>query len=192
MNDSTARHLGKDIHFTTLRFYLSNLALYRGDSLVWQETNSYHLIDAATPESKTWELALPKGLEYDVLQFSIGVDSATSCSGAMGGDLDPTKGMFWSWNSGYINFKLEGNYVDCPSRNHKFEYHLGGYAYPYASLQHLSVAASPDSPITIAMDLAQFLNGLSLEKDYRVMSPGAKALEMAVKSREICTNALKK
>lgn len=192
LKDSTTKHMGKEIQFSTLRFYLSGFSLFYNDSMVWQETNSYHLIDAAQPESQTWELELPKDLTYNTMRFNIGIDSTTSCSGAMGGDLDPTKGMFWSWNSGYINFKLEGNYADCPSRNHQFEYHLGGYAHPYATLQQLMVAAAPDKPIDLHMDLARFLNGLNLEKEYRVMSPGLKAFEMAVKSREICTNALKK
>jgi hypothetical protein len=40
---------------------------------------------------------LPTYLKYDQIQFQLGIDSLTNVSGAMGGDLDPTKGMYWTW-----------------------------------------------------------------------------------------------
>lgn len=192
LNDTSVLHQEKRVTFTQLRFYLSGFTLLLKDSVVWQEENSFHLIDASQPESQQWKANLPDGLDYDALQFAIGVDSATSCSGAMGGDLDPTKGMFWSWNSGYINFKLEGTYPDCPARNHKFEFHLGGYQSPYATMQTLQVLATPNTPILIAMDVSEFIKGIDLTSDFRVMSPGKAAFDLSISSTKMCTNAVSK
>lgn len=192
LNDSSLRRNKQPILITQLRFYISGITLLNGDSTVWTESNSYHLIDASLPKSQRFDLGVPDGLEYNALLFNIGVDSATSCSGAMGGDLDPTKGMFWSWNSGYINFKLEGTYPACPTRNHKFEFHLGGYQYPYGTLQQIKVAASPGSPMEAVFDISQFINGLDLAQDYRVMSPGKAAQDLSITNAKTCTNALAK
>ena len=55
----------------------------------------------------------------------VGVDSARNVSGAQTGALDPAKGMFWTWNTGYIMAKLEGNSPASPTGI--FEYHIGGF-----------------------------------------------------------------
>ena len=36
--------------------------------------------------------------------------------------------MFWTWNTGYIMFKLEGNSPQSASINNKIEYHIGGFS----------------------------------------------------------------
>ena len=102
-------------------------------------------------------LKLPPDLTYDQLAFDIGIDSITNVSGAMGGDLDPTKGMYWTWQSGYINFKLEGTSPDCPARKNEFQFHLGGYAYPNASVQKIALTATGQGNINVQMNLDMFL-----------------------------------
>jgi hypothetical protein len=48
-------------------------------------------------------------------------------SGAQTGALDPTKGMFWTWNTGYIMAKLEGNSQLANTPNNEIQYHIGGF-----------------------------------------------------------------
>lgn len=36
--------------------------------------------------------------------------------------------MFWTWNTGYIMFKMEGNSPQSASVNNKNEYHIGGFS----------------------------------------------------------------
>lgn len=71
-------------------------------------------------------------------RFQVSIDSATNSAGALGGDLDPTKGMYWTWQNGYINFKLEGKTSKSTARNHSFEFHIGGYASPFATIQTIT------------------------------------------------------
>jgi hypothetical protein len=42
-----------------------------------------------------------------------------------GGDLDPSDGMVWTWNTGYIFLKHEGQFLDSAGILQPFVYHLG-------------------------------------------------------------------
>lgn len=170
---------GNPVQFEMLRFYLSSFALMNAKETVWKAENSHHLLDASQPNSMNISLGIPAGLEYDQITFNLGIDSATNVSGAMGGDLDPTKGMYWSWNSGYVNFKLEGTSEICPTRNHVFQYHMGGYMAPFQTVQKINLKIRPDEKIEIRMDLHQFLQKLDLAQQPTIMSPGAKAQELS-------------
>lgn len=174
-------HKGEPLKIETLRFYLSNIAFLKGHQTVWQESESYHLIDAADPASLQLTLAVPIGLTYDSIQFLLGIDSATSVSGAMGGDLDPTKGMYWSWNSGYVNFKLEGISPLSGSRNHEFQFHLGGYLPPFQSAQQIRLATNRKEALAIKIDIGKILNEVDLSQQTHIMSPGAAAQQLAAR-----------
>ena len=105
---------GEVVQFTTLKLYLTNFQLLAEGEVVWKERKSYHLLNLESPSSMQLVLNVPSKLVFDQIQFDLGTDSLTNVSGAFGGDLDPVKGMYWTWNSGYINFKLEGTYPLCP------------------------------------------------------------------------------
>jgi hypothetical protein len=68
------------------------------------------LIDFDENDSNALCLEIPDDIEFDAIQFNLGLDSLTNVSGALGGDLDPTKGMYWTWQNGYVNFKLQGSF----------------------------------------------------------------------------------
>jgi hypothetical protein len=167
------------ISIETIRFYVSGVALYKGGSLVWKEAESYHLIDALKTESL--RIATPE-VDADKMVFLIGTDSLTNVSGAMGGDLDPSKGMYWAWNSGYINFKLEGTSSVCDTRNNAFQFHLGGYAYPNSTVQSVELERTSN---TILVDVKAFLEGIDLANDNTVMSPGQEAVTLAKRTATI-------
>ena len=162
-----------------LQFYISQVRLYDGDEVVFSEENSFHLLDAAAAESLTIPLELPKELVYTQVRFHLGLDSLCNVSGAMGGDLDPTKGMYWTWQSGYINFKLEGNAAHCPARKNRFQFHIGGYQAPYNTLQEIKLETAASQHIQIQINLDHFFEQVDLSKTYQVMSPNEEALQLA-------------
>src|ERR1043165_2701536 len=127
--DNTYYHLSKSdsVTFEEFKCYISEIVFYKDGQPVFKEDNSFHLLDAQHDGSMSFKLKLPKDVIYNSLKMNIGVDSVTSTSGALGGDLDPANGMFWTWQSGYINMKLEGQSNLCPTRKHRFQFHLGGY-----------------------------------------------------------------
>lgn len=167
--------LNDSVSIETLRFYVSKITLLNKGKQVYRPKNVFHLIDL---ETKT-ELNLPinRSLVFDAIQFDLGIDSVTNVSGAMGGDLDPTKGMYWAWQSGYINFKLEGASKSCKTLHHKFQYHIGGYQHPFNTLQTLVLPLRQQPEITL--DIQQFLNTIDLKTMPEVMSPNAKAMQLA-------------
>lgn len=113
------------------KYYVSNIQLKKADgtTFTYPRNNSYFLVDDATAASKVISLTdIPAG-EYTQLIFVLGVDSAKNYAPAAEhvGALDPGEGMYWTWNSGHIFWKLEGNSPDINnSGSDKFAYHIAG------------------------------------------------------------------
>ncbi len=173
------QHQQKELNIEIFKCYLTNFTLQTDNKVVWEESDSYHLLDAEVPNSFVLKFDLPKKLRFSQLHFNLGVDSTTSVSGAMGGDLDPTKGMYWTWNSGYINFKLEGISPLCPTRHNRFQLHLGGYNPPFNALQSISLATCSKDRLAIFIQVDKFLEALDLSQQHSVMIPSEEAVEMA-------------
>lgn len=162
-----------------LKFYISKIQLHKNDSLVFEERLSYHLIDISNNESLKLKIPISESLKYNSIKFYIGVDSITNVSGVMGGDLDPTKGMYWTWQSGYINFKLEGKSTLCKTRDKRFQFHLGGYQAPFSALQSIQLNAINNQPIAIKLDIEKFITSIDFENANSVMLPSAYAVKLS-------------
>ena len=99
--------LGQKYTVTKFKYYISNIQLINDSGKVFS-SEEYFLINEDEPQSKGFSVKdVPPG-NYKTLSFIIGVDSLRNCSGLQEGALDPVKGMFWAWNTGYIFLKLEG------------------------------------------------------------------------------------
>lgn len=165
-----------DIDIEQLQFYVSGVKLYDGGKTVFAEQDSYHLIVREDSARSGFTLDIPSGIEFTHIQFNLGVDSTMNVSGAFGGDLDPMHGMYWVWQSGYINFKLEGTSVLCPARHHRFQFHIGGYQYPNASIQQVRLKVLEVNGVTISFNASLLFEQINIEEEYAIMSPGHKAV----------------
>jgi hypothetical protein len=170
------------IVITSLKFYISSIELLNGERRVWKEKNSYHLADISNPSSLKTMLNVP-GANFTGIKFRLGIDSLTNVSGAMGGALDPTNGMYWTWQSGYINLKLEGNSSLCKSRKNEFQYHLGGYQKPFYCMQEIKLA-SGSKEIEVLMDLEKIIDVNKLKEQDHIMSPCKEAVLMAERAAQ--------
>lgn len=178
-NHSYPLNKGDSIKIETLKFYISNLQFLDNSSIVYTENNSFHLIDAAVDSTLLLSIHNPSMPGYDEIKFNLGIDSITNTAGAMDGDLDPTRGMYWTWQSGYINFKLEGSCAACPTRNHEFQFHLGGYLAPFNSLQTIRLKVNKINPVNIYLDLQKFFAVVDLSTLNHVMSPNKQAKDLS-------------
>jgi hypothetical protein len=169
------------IEIATLKFYISGIKLYQNDKPVDEVAKKYHLIDLENPASLTIYQPGNNNNAFNRVVFNIGINSITNVSGAFGGNLDPTNGMYWTWQSGYINFKLEGSSKLCPARKNQFTFHIGGYQYPNNCMQTLDLKVNGNHKIVIDISISQLLNELKLNELYEVMSPNEKAMGMAKK-----------
>lgn len=167
------------IKIETLKFYISYVQLFEDEKLVYTEKESYHLYDFSDSTHHSFNLKTPTTIKFNSIKFNLGIDSITNVSGAMGKDLDPTKGMYWTWQSGYINFKLEGTSNLCTNPKKEFQYHLGGYMKPFYCIQTVSLNASQKSTIHILLDLNQIIKAIDLSKQDHMMSPTAEAVKLS-------------
>lgn len=163
----------------SLRFYISSIELLQSNQSVWKEKNSFHLVDIENPVSGKLNFEIPENVKYNQIKFNLGIDSITNVSGAMGGDLDPTKGMYWTWQSGYINLKLEGKSNVCKTIRNEFSFHVGGYQSPYYPLQTVQLDLNEAKSILIGIDIASFFKGINLANQNQLMSPGAEAVALS-------------
>ncbi len=178
IKENTYHHFknGDSILIETLRFYISNIEFLQDEKVVWKEANSVHLIDATLAKTLKITTDFSEKIKFNQLKFDLGIDSTTNVSGALGGDLDPTKGMYWTWQSGYINFKIEGKTPKSNARNQAFQYHLGGYLSPYYALQKVILPIKKKGDILVRFDVADFLAKSDFSKKSHLMSPSAEAV----------------
>ncbi len=140
---------GEQFKVSMLRYFVSNIVLtnVNGSKYIVPQDSSYFLIDESKPSTLKTSIKIPEG-EYSKLEFVLGVDSLrnTKDLSQRTGVLDPTgeaSGMYWSWNSGYIFFKMEGNSPSSKLTNNVFQYHIGlfgGYSTPTLNnLKNISI-----------------------------------------------------
>jgi hypothetical protein len=170
------------LQFETFRFYVSNLKFILNDNSEIVEDNSYHLIDIDEPSSQLISISKKSNKQIKRVVFSLGIDSTASVSGALSGDLDPTKGMYWAWQSGYINFKIEGKSSSCKTRNNAFQFHVGGYLKPNYAIRTIELNTK-NSNFEVVIDLAQLFNQIKLSEINSIMIPGSKASDIADKAK---------
>jgi hypothetical protein len=130
---------GEHFSVSLLKYFVSNFKLVKSDGSVYTvpQDSCYFLIDESNPATHQPVLWVPEG-EYTNLQFTVGIDSIRNTMDISNrtGVLDPTgnaAGMYWSWNSGYIFFKMEGVSPASTQNGNIFQYHIGlfgGYNTP--------------------------------------------------------------
>jgi hypothetical protein len=169
------------IQIETLKFYISNIEFYNNDQLVYKEKNSFHLLDAADSTSFNLPINFLSKTAYNKINFNLGIDSITNYGGVMGGDLDPTKGMYWTWQNGYINFKIEGKCNLNIGKNKEFVFHLGGYQNTFSTLQNIQLPVLYNSNININIDVYKWLKEIDLSMQNHIMSPSNEAVLLANK-----------
>lgn len=149
--DSTYQNtFGEQYTVNKFRYYISNIA-FTGASAA-TKTISFDttiLVDETKPESKQITLSVPEG-NYSAISFILGVDSIKNVSGAQAGALDPLQDMFWTWSTGYVMAKLEGNSPVSKLPRRMFEYHIGGFAGRNNVLKTIQLNSPDKRSITVS------------------------------------------
>jgi hypothetical protein len=158
---------GEEFEINLLRFYAGKISLVDADpTRKTQSDKSYHLIDLSDSSSTIFETRVQTG-KYKELLFPLGVDSTDLNQGAQTGALDPKKGMFWTWNSGYLSFKIEGSSAVSNQPAHLIAYHIGGYRFPNSAVctiklipaTILQTSIKKKTVVEIPVELDYFFNG---------------------------------
>ncbi|MES2702566.1 MAG: MbnP family protein [Bacteroidota bacterium] len=179
---------GDTLSVDMFRFYISRLRLGKALSKTALTLKDFHhLVDAENIATCSFTISIPEG-DYDELSFVLGVDSIANTSGANDGDLDPIKGMYWAWNTGYIMAKIEGRSKVCHTLHNAYEFHIGGYLPPNNAVRQVALRLprilvvrndGPPATIHIKADVAAWFKGIDLAKTNNIVIPGKGAMEMA-------------
>jgi hypothetical protein len=168
---------GEKIRFSDFSFYLSEFSWYQGSEKAIHEHQRVELL-RADAEKDSMRISGP--LKSDRICFRFGLDSATQVSGRTDGALDPALGMYWAWNTGYIQCRLEGYSPESKGKKGKFEFHLGGYATPYSTSFKMCIdlSSGAENPV-IQVNLKPLMDAVPLNKKWSVLTPGAEAWELS-------------
>lgn len=180
----------EDYTISAFKYYISNVYLLKMDNSILRLPVSYHLVDESKPDSKSILLNAPQG-EYRAIGFKLGVDSIRNVSGAQTDALDPTMGMFWSWNSGYIMAKLEGASPISTAPNKMLTFHIGGFKGQFNAVQDIriqtpiSITVAPDREpaVTFSADVNTWFgqpNPVSFATSATIHAPGEAAWKISL------------
>lgn len=172
---------GDTLTIETFKFYLGNFSIYSNGK--WQNLNhDYLLVDAESPQANGFTLASFPAGKMDSISFIVGTDSLANVSGALEGALDPSLGMYWAWNTGYIYAKLEGKSKACKTFHHAYEFHIGGYLRPYNAVRKVTLSVKDQNKILLLADAAEWFTGtieIKLSLLNSVVTPSKNAMLIA-------------
>ena len=156
------------ISFSTLKIYFSDFRFK--DKISGRITSIDTLIFYDLADSSTHSFFNDLNLSnYECVAFTLGLDSSKNVSGELENAYDPLLGMYWAWNTGYINLKIMGESSAVPTNSHEFEFHLGGYRSPFASAQTIQIDLNDQN---IYFDLEKlFSESINLTKNHHIMMP---------------------
>ena len=156
-----------------LKYYISNINVVTETNKRFQK--NVYLIDAAKNDKII--LKIPKG-KIVGLTFLVGVDSILNCSGAQQGALDPLNDMFWTWNNGYVFFKLDGVYSK--DELSKLSYHIGGYKGAYKAQRQIYLPLQNQTMhTTIVLNIDKLWDCMPIKDTKLISSPGVLAKKVA-------------
>lgn len=173
--------LNQDFTISKFKFYISNVSFKNTNGTTTVPSTSFLIDQEDSLSLSTNSISIPSGI-YSSIEFILGVDSLHNVSGAQPGALDVVNAMFWTWNSGYIFMKLEGNSSFSNSPGHFFEYHIGGFKEPYNAIRKIKLTF--DQPVEISkhkltdilinvnvLEILQHPNSIDFSKNSSIVEP---------------------
>jgi len=177
---------GEPFVISKFRYYISHISITDNSGKQIDFPNNYYLVNEEDSLSK--EIHLPVSSSLQEISFVIGVDSIKNVSGVQTGSLDPANGMFWTWNSGYVFAKLEGQSNASTGPAHSFSWDVGGFRQTANALRKIKLIKDKNGGMTgnhtivITADISKWFNGkapVSIAKAPVCHQPGKLAVQIA-------------
>ncbi|MFI5186873.1 MAG: MbnP family protein [Chitinophagales bacterium] len=149
---------GESFSISKFKYYVSNIEFGNPVSGAKEFIpGSYYLINESDSVSRKISIDIT-GSSYTTVSFLLGVDSLKNVSGAQGGALDPVNDMFWTWNTGYVMAKLEGNSPFSRQIHHAIEYHVGGFKGENSVLQKIDLVIPAENSLPVKRNLKMIID----------------------------------
>lgn len=185
LNTNYTTDSGWVVRYTLASFYLSKPMVMDDADNSTALDPEYYIV---RPDVMMSDMgSIPAGHAH-MFAVSIGVDEATNtedgASGVQPSDFSDAshplapqpEGMYWSWASGYIFVKIEGevDYEGDGTFDQTFKYHLGtnDFRKDRSLMVHQELAAGDTLNVTMTVDYEAFLKGVDLKTDFLTMSMG--------------------
>jgi hypothetical protein len=168
LNDDT-------LQCSELKMYLGSFSLLKSGKTVAQWPLDYFLVDFSDAATTSFRLPEVPSVDFDEVSFLIGVDSLLQVDGPHGGALDPAKGMYWTWQNGYIYVKMEGTSSKSPESNSSFAWHMGGYNGALNAARRCTLPCSRKH-MGITINWMLFMGAFAMEQQHHIMSPSSAAV----------------
>ena len=156
------------VRIDKLRWYVSLPPAGKKGSKAW-------LLDLADSSSLDQQMSRSVNNKISLL---FGIDSAIQVGGVGTGALDPLRGMYWTWQTGYVQWKMEGA-IRVDGLESPLELHLGGFdgaTKAQAMLSDYLIYPTTNSVIAQWV-ISPFLAEVVRRKKFGVMSPSPIARE---------------
>ncbi len=167
------------LRVTQFKCYLSNVKLHFKDGSTQAIDKKYILIALDSAATQKIDFYQSNPLLPDYLECSIGIDSIPNTQGALSNELDVQNGMYWAWQSGFINWKIEGTSSSCATHKQHYTFHVGGYKAKQNALRTIRLPFPQNAKNILHIDLAAFFNEISLKTTHTVQIPGDAAMLLA-------------
>ncbi len=166
---------GRKFNMSDCRYYISNIVLIKSDNTELPLSGKVLLVN---PSIDDYELATVPVGGYKGFRFVLGLDSATNHSNitaySAGNPLAvQTPSMHWTWSSGYLFMKLEGNVdttlANTGTPNVEFFYHIALDNFKRTidfSSESFTVSSGSDKEIVLEFNLLDALNNVDMRTEY--------------------------
>jgi hypothetical protein len=184
MNKKYKNPFGETFEISRFRFYAGQVApVYMDTNIKSGSPSVYYLIDFSDSSSTSLVLPATDGL-CNGIRFLLGVDSLDQVSGVQTGALDPVRGMYWTWNSGYQSFKIEGYSTASSQPAHMIAYHIGGFRHPFSTVWQIRINTTDDEVFHVT-DENKIIVEVPIELDYFFDGP----MPLHIRENSSCVTA---
>lgn len=164
------------------------------DTVVLSE--AHYLTDLNNPNSLKLPFTIPANCAQII--FTLGVDSIKNTTGIQTGVLDPARGMFWTWRTGYIMARMQGTSPAANTAGKRFSYDVGGFESPYNAVRTITMelaekpglANNTKTPLYIYTDLSVWFKGkhrISIALTPNCHNSGKLAMQLADNYQQMFT-----
>ena len=175
---------GEPFVISKFKYYISHITVTDINNRETVLPDTYYLVNEEDSLSKI--IQLPVAVPLSSISFIVGVDSARNVSGVQTGSLDPVNAMFWTWNSGYVFAKLEGQSDASTAPAHSFSWHVGGFRKKENAGRKITLQLNKikhnDAAIVINADVLKWFDAvhpLKIASTPVCHQPGALAMQIA-------------
>ena len=165
---------------SSFKFYLGSLHGITKKGRRIRMLPSEQLIDLSQSNSHKIPILVTRHERVDSMEIGIGIDSAAHRTVAYSNDLDPVNSMYWAWQSGFIQLKLEGWWMQYSANAESVEWHLGGYRWPNSTARSVLFPTKfyPMYEPMLSINILPLLEkGLKIYP-FKIMSPGEASAQL--------------